>query len=320
MNLTQIILLSFILISLGILIGHFANLFRKPVYKPKQKGFSESGSKLKDKYLDLLKKMIESLPHHYKDIEIIEEGGMGVIASAFDKERERKVAIKTILPELQGDAAVVQLFLQECQVIQAMNHPNVVRIFEVGKTEYLYYYVMDFLEGETLQDMMHKEKKLDIDQVVAIGAQVARALQHIHSNGLIHRDIKPSNIFITKTGVAKIIDFGIAKLLSAKTDYTYGSVGSPVYASPEQIRGEEVTGKSDIYSLGVCLFYMFSGEHPFNSSDLIAKMFEEPKSLLDLSPEVPASLAHSINQCLNLDSTKRIPAHEIWARLRSSPK
>lgn len=271
---------------------------------------------LKDKYVDLLRKMITSLSHNYRDIQVIEKGGMGLIAKAYDKERKRTVAIKTILPELKDDTGVVEMFLQECQIIQAMNHPNIVRIFDVGKTDQLYYYAMDFLEGESLQDKIEREKKLDVHETVKIGTQIARALQHIHSNGLVHRDIKPSNIFITLNEVSKIIDFGIAKMLNSKAIFTYSSVGSPVYASPEQIQGENVTGKSDIYSLGVCLFYCLTGEHPFTSSDILAKMFETPKNLRDYNINIPESLILSIELCMDVDPKKRLPAHELWARLR----
>lgn len=271
---------------------------------------------LKDKYVDLLRKMITSLSNSYKDIQIIEKGGMGLIAKAYDKERNRTVAIKTILPELKNDSGVVEMFLQECQIIQAMNHPNIVRIFDVGKTDQLYYYAMDYLEGESLQDKIDREKKMDVRETVKIATQIARALQHIHSNGLVHRDIKPSNIFITLNQVSKIIDFGIAKMLNSKAIFTYSSVGSPVYASPEQIQGENVTGKSDIYSLGVCLFYCLTGEHPFTSSDILAKMFETPKNLRDFSLNIPDSLILSIELCMDIDPKKRLPAHELWARLR----
>ena len=271
---------------------------------------------LKDKYVELLRKMISALSNNYKDIQVIEKGGMGLIAKAYDKERQRHVAIKTILPELKDDTGVVEMFLQECQIIQAMNHPNIVRIFDVGTTDQLYYYSMDYLEGESLQDKIDREKKLEVHETVKIGTQIARALQHIHSNGLVHRDIKPSNIFITPNGVSKIIDFGIAKMLNSKTVFTYSSVGSPVYASPEQIQGENVTGKSDIYSLGVCLFYCLTGEHPFTSSDILAKMFETPKDLKDYNLKIPDSLVLSIGLCMDPDPKKRLPAHELWARLR----
>lgn len=271
---------------------------------------------LKDKYVELLRKMINSLSSNYKDIQVIEKGGMGLIAKAYDKERKRTVAIKTILPELKDDTGVVEMFLQECQIIQTMNHPNIVRIFDVGKTDQLYYYAMDFLEGESLQDKIDREKKLDVSETVKIGTQIARALQHIHSNGLVHRDIKPSNIFITLNQVSKIIDFGIAKMLNSKAVFTYSSVGSPVYASPEQIQGENVTGKSDIYSLGVCLFYCLTGDHPFTSSDILAKMFETPKNLKDFNLNIPDSLIHTVELCMDPDPKKRLPAHELWARLR----
>lgn len=272
---------------------------------------------LQKKYLDLHRRLVMGLSGNYVDLKVIAEGGMGVIASAYDTERKRNVAIKTILPELQEDHDVVGLFLQECQVIQSMNHPNVVRIFEVGQSDQLYYYVMDFLEGETIEDRIDRKKKLPLEEVLRYATQVARALQHIHSNGLIHRDIKPSNIFITTNYVAKIIDFGIAKLLHAKPTYSYSSVGSPVYASPEQIQGQEVSGKTDIYSLGVVMFYMLTGQHPFERENLLSKMFDAPKDILTLNPKIPDKLASIVYQCIHADPQERLPAHELWARLRS---
>ena len=130
--------------------------------------------------------------------------------------RERMVAIKTILPQLESDPEIKEMFLRECQIIQSMNHPNVIRIFEVGQREKLYFYVMDFIDGENLQAMMDREKKLSIAVALKIGIQITRGLRHIHSNGLIHRDIKPSNILLTKEKTAKIIDFGVAKLLNTQ--------------------------------------------------------------------------------------------------------
>ena len=317
-------LLIIFLIVISIILSFFFHIRkRKKISSPPRqktpsipKEMQKEIPDLKDKYVDLLRKMIGSLSHNYKDIQVIEKGGMGLIAKAYDKERKRNVAIKTILPELKDDTGVVEMFLQECQIIQAMNHPNIVRIFDVGKTDQLYYYAMDFLEGESLQDRIDREKKLDVRETVKIGTQIARALQHIHSNGLVHRDIKPSNIFITLNQISKIIDFGIAKMLNSKAVFTYSSVGSPVYASPEQIQGENVTGKSDIYSLGVCLFYCLTGEHPFTSSDILAKMFETPKNLREYNLDIPESLILSIELCMDTDPKKRLPTHELWARLR----
>jgi serine/threonine-protein kinase len=289
---------------------------QQKTHQDKQPFLCATRSALQKKYSELHEKLARILSHNYKDLEIIAEGGMGVIAKAYDIEQKKCVAIKTILPELQKDNHVIELFLQECQVIQSMNHPNLVHIFEAGQKEDIYYYIMDFLEGETLDDLMERKKILPTEQVLDVGTQVAKALQHIHANGLIHRDIKPSNIFITKDNVAKIVDFGVAKLLKTNENEHPSNIGgSPLYASPEQIRGEEVAGKSDIYSLGVCLFYMLSGQHPFSTEDLLAKMFETPKNLKTLNKEAPELLTTVIHYCLNVDPQNRISAHELWARL-----
>lgn len=288
-----------------------------PLEEDPQLSPSLSTTALQKKYSDLQDKLENILSKNYKNIEVIAEGGMGVIAKAYDKERQRFVAIKTILPDLQQDVHVIELFLQECQVIQSLNHPNMVRIFEVGQNENIYYCIMDFLEGETLDDLIERKKILPVEQVLEVGTHVARALQHIHLNGLIHRDIKPSNIFITKDKIVKIVDFGVAKLLKTQGNQHYSHVGSPLYASPEQIQGEEVAGKSDVYSFGLCLFYMLSGQHPFSTTDILAKMFEIPKNLKSLNKEVPEALANLIHYCLNVDPKARLSAHELWVRLRT---
>ncbi|EKD27384.1 MAG: hypothetical protein ACD_79C00739G0023 [uncultured bacterium] len=310
------------LILILVLFKLWHNLKPKPITPKKDSKIITSPPKdpaleLKKKYEDLLNKMISSLTYNYKDIKIVAEGGMGIIAEAFDKERQRKVAIKTILPELKDNNNIVAMFLQECQVIQGMNHPNIVRIFEVGRSDFLYY-VMDFLDGKPLQDIIDAEKKLSVAYTVKIGCQVARALQHIHSNGLIHRDIKPSNLYIVENNLVKIIDFGIAKLLNAGSSIVHcTNAGSPIYSSPEQLQGGEISGKSDIYSFGVCLFYMLSGEHPFNSEDVLSKMFESPKKLKNLVPDIPEALSRMVDLCLHVDPKKRLAAHELWARLRA---
>lgn len=261
------------------------------------------------------KKMMISF-RNYKDIKVLATGGMGAIFSAFDTERSRKVAIKTILPQLESQSGIVDLFLRECQVIQAMNHTNIIRIFEVGEKDDLYFYVMDYVDGENLQDVMDVKKKLSIADALKSGIQITRGLRHIHSNGLIHRDIKPSNILLTPDHVVKIIDFGIARLLGVSSE-SDNQAGSPLFASPEQIQGEQITGRSDIYSFGICMYYLISGQFPFPKGDMLAKLLQDPVPLKKIVPEISDQLNYVIRSCLKRDAQARPSAHELWVRLRS---
>ncbi|MBN2144942.1 MAG: serine/threonine protein kinase [Candidatus Aureabacteria bacterium] len=253
----------------------------------------------------------------YEGIETVAEGGMGIVLSGWDRERMRKVAIKTILPELMGNQEAVKLFLHECQVIQSFNHPNIVRIFEVGQKNFLYY-VMEYLDGETVEDIMNREKCLPVELAVKIGTQVSRALNYLHSTGLVHRDIKPSNLFLIRNDVVKLIDFGVIKLLSSgEKAPSSSSAGSFLYASPEQIQSEEIMGKSDVYSLGICLFYMLTGKLPFSENDPMARIFGEYKKIQELNPNLSAPLVNLIESCLKPAPVNRISAHELWIRLRA---
>ncbi|EKD27635.1 MAG: hypothetical protein ACD_79C00650G0012 [uncultured bacterium] len=267
---------------------------------------------------NLQEKLNEVLESQYADITPISAGGMGVIYSAFDKTNKRKVAIKTVLPELKSDPRAVKLFFDECNAIKKMNHPNVVRILDVSNNEELYYYVMEALEGENLKKMVRNKGKLSYDLVIKIGTQVSRALQHCHDNRVIHRDIKPSNIFFTDKGVAKIIDFGIVKLLTNDTAVNLGTtkIGSPEFASPEQLQGQPISGKSDVYSLGICLYYVASGKMPFTSG-IVSQMFDKPRDIKEFCPDMPQDLEKVIYDCIQLNPAERPRAHEIWARLRN---
>jgi serine/threonine-protein kinase len=273
------------------------------------------------RHTDLPATLKEELGERFRDISLISAGGMGVIARAEDRQNGRRVAIKTVLPELKENEKAVRLFFAECNAVKTMNHPNIVRIYEVGESDVLYYYVMEFLEGENLKTLLKREKTLSVKKTVSIGTQVARALQHCHDNRVIHRDIKPSNIFLTRNGTAKIIDFGIVKQITGDPSLATGStrVGSPDFASPEQIQGQPVSAKCDIYSLGVCLFHLLSGKMPYKNAGLVGKMFDQPRNLKDLCPGVPDELVRVIHRCLDVDPKARFRAHELWAALRGIP-
>lgn len=272
----------------------------------------ESNDNLRETYSNFKEKIMEVLSLKFDNIKVIAAGGMGIIASADEKANGRKVAIKTIAPRLQENPKAIRFFLQEVQAIQRMNHPNIIRIFDMV-SDGLMYYTMEFLDGESLEQIMEKTGILPTEQIVRIGTHVARALQHCHTNGVVHRDIKPSNIFVTRSDqTSKIIDFGIVQLVNQGSTEYYGGMGTPYYASPEQIKGGEVTGKSDIYGLGVCLFKMATTKYPFPEPLSEGQGPQEMEDLAKLNPNLPSDLVRILHDCLKIDEEERVPAYKLW--------
>lgn len=213
------------------------------------------------------------LAGRYELIERIGEGGMAVVYKAKDRLLNRFVAIKILKPEFTKDMKVIESFRRESQAAASLSHPNIVNVYDVGKEGNIYYIVMELIEGSVLSDIIREEGALEPRRAVAIAKQVASALALAHKNQIIHRDVKPHNILITKEGVAKITDFGIAKAMSSSTmtaNQTGTIMGSVHYFSPEQARGGYVDEKSDIYSLGIVMYEMLTGKVPFDAENPVA--------------------------------------------------
>lgn len=213
------------------------------------------------------------LAGRYELIERIGEGGMAVVYKAKDRLLNRFVAIKILKPEFTKDMKVIESFRRESQAAASLSHPNIVNVYDVGKEGNIYYIVMELIEGNVLSDIIREEGALEPRRAVAIAKQVASALSVAHKNQIIHRDVKPHNILITKEGVAKITDFGIAKAMSSSTmtaNQTGTIMGSVHYFSPEQARGGYVDEKSDIYSLGIVMYEMLTGKVPFDAENPVA--------------------------------------------------
>ena len=241
----------------------------------------------------------KTLGNRYEILEKIGVGGMATVYKARCKLLNRNVAIKVLKDEFANDAEFIKRFQIEAQAAASLSHPNIVSIYDVGNEDNMHYIVMELIEGETLKDIITRKGKLDWREAVDIAAQIAAGLAKAHANHIIHRDIKPHNIIITKDGVAKVTDFGIAKAVSNSTINAFGStIGSVHYFSPEHARGGYTDEKSDIYSLGVVLYEMVTGKLPFDGdtpvSVALKHIQETPKEPIEINKDIPIGVNNII--------------------------
>src|SRR2546426_2252062 len=245
-------------------------------------------------------------------------GGMGEVYLAQDTELHRRVAVKMFPSEFTQSEQRLSRFRQEAYAASALNHPNIITIHEIGKTHSLHYLVTEFVDGQSLRQRLLKTLKLG--ETLDIAIQIASALSAAHAAGIIHRDIKPENIMLRQDGIVKVLDFGVARVMiagavesEAETRSlltTPGTIlGTMPYMSPEQLRGEVVDGRSDIFSFGVVLYEMLSGRQPFASGSaattISAILNEEPPTLLRYAPDLPEELQRIARKCLEKDRNLR---------------
>ncbi len=241
----------------------------------------------------------QMLGNRYLLLEKIGGGGMAVVYKAKDTLLNRFVAIKILRLEFSNDEEFVKRFNVEAQSVASLSHPNVVSIYDVGYNEEVHYIVMEYVDGMTLKEYINKHGALDWQDAIKISTQICSAIEHAHKNKIVHRDIKPHNILLTKEGVAKVTDFGIARAVTSSTITMVGStIGSVHYFSPEQARGGFIDEKSDLYSLGIVMYEMVTGKVPFDGETPVAVALKQIQEIPVEPRKHTPSLPYGVNEII----------------------
>jgi serine/threonine-protein kinase len=256
--------------------------------------------------------------NRYQLVRRIGRGGMAEVHLAHDLLLDRDVALKILFPEHAVDPNFVERFRREAQAVAGLNHPNIVSVYDWGQTGNTYFMAMEYVEGRTLADLIRRHGKIEARNAAGAAMSIAEALAYAHRNNVVHRDIKPANILIGSNGAVKVVDFGIARALDAGHEEGLtqdGAVmGTATYFSPEQAKGEGLDLRSDLYSLGIVLYEMLSGEPPFSGDSALATAYkqvnENPRPLAQLVPGLSIELNTIVAKCMTKNANRRYESAE----------
>jgi eukaryotic-like serine/threonine-protein kinase len=271
----------------------------------------------------------------YEVLKELGRGAMGIVYLGKDPKINRQVAIKTMALELEGTPEQIQelktRFFREAESAGNLNHPNIVRIFDAGEEHEIAYIAMELLEGHDLKKYCSKASLLPLQTVLDYAAKIADGLDYAHGSGVIHRDVKPANIMLLKDGTLRITDFGIARIAASSKTATGTVMGTPSYMSPEQVSGKRVDGRADLWSLGVMLYELSTGEKPFKGGDAIGTLLfqianDTPPPPTEYRADLPSDVVAIISKCMQKNPDGRYQRgselaadlRQVLARLRSA--
>jgi tetratricopeptide (TPR) repeat protein/predicted Ser/Thr protein kinase len=251
----------------------------------------------------------------YEILKLLGQGGMGAVYKAADREVDRIVALKVIRPEMASDPEVLGRFKQELLLSSKVTHRNVIRIYDIGEAQGTRFITMEYLDGETLHQLLKRRQKLEVAEAVDIMEQVSCGLAAAHQEGIIHRDLKPANIMIETSGRAVLMDFGLARTFSGDGMTQAGTMlGTMEYMSPEQAQGKDVKASSDIFTLGLILYELLAGTTPFRADSAIASLLmrtqQRAAPLVNVDKNIPGTLSSIVSKCLEKDPARRYQSAE----------
>jgi len=255
------------------------------------------------------------LGERYEILQILGEGGMGAVYKAKDVEVERVVAIKVIRPELANHPDILARFKRELVLSRQITHRNVVRIYDLGEADGIKYITMEFVEGRDLRSVIRSGTPMSLPEKVKVAAQICRALNAAHAEGVVHRDLKPQNILVENTGRIVVMDFGIAHSMEESSLTSTGMLlGTPTYVSPEQAKGEKIDPRSDIYSFGIVFYEILTGKVPFEAETvvglLLKRLQERPIPPIERDKDIPQGLSDVVIKCLAVEREARYQSAE----------
>jgi tRNA A-37 threonylcarbamoyl transferase component Bud32 len=261
----------------------------------------------------------ETIAERYELEEVVGHGGMSTVYKAHDSLLERNVALKVLHQQYNEDEDFVERFKREARSVAQLQHPNIVTVIDRGEEDGRQYIVFEFIDGENLKELVVRKGRLDLHDALEIALETARGLAFAHDHGLVHRDVKPQNVLLNGDGRAKVTDFGIARSLDVDHGVTQtGTIlGTSNYIAPEQASGQPVDAHTDVYSLGIVLYEMLTGEVPFPGESFVAiamKHIQEPSpNVLDVRGDVPLRVAEMIDRALEKDPEDRFPTMDAFA-------